>query len=272
MTAPNVAGNVNFTTTTPTPLGSNNSNPQLNLTRATGPNNDGYDAGNAANGAKYATYLKIFTGEMFKAYESACIAKGTVQNRTLRNGKAAQFIFTVCQIGTESALKDEIAREWPDFRFSYSRPGFVTFKLPEGFCVSNDFDLRSVFARTSGFSLGRVVDREPEHLLKQVWGLAGDRKYDALHCWQRDTSLPGDNGFEPGSSLDAAFAYKQLRQCAPTALLTRSRVKPGSMILDCMLIEPSELWVGYHLASSTQSRWPGGVPRVRRDCVLEAKW
>ena len=31
---------------------------------------------------------------MFKAYESACIAKGTVQNRQLRNGKAAQFIFT----------------------------------------------------------------------------------------------------------------------------------------------------------------------------------
>ena len=31
---------------------------------------------------------------MFKAYESACIAKGTVQNRTLTNGKAAQFIFT----------------------------------------------------------------------------------------------------------------------------------------------------------------------------------
>ena len=48
----------------------------------------------SAYDAKYATYLKIFTGEMFKAYESACIAKGTVQNRTLRNGKAAQFIFT----------------------------------------------------------------------------------------------------------------------------------------------------------------------------------
>ena len=48
----------------------------------------------SAYDAKYATYLKLFTGEMFKAYESACIAKGTVQNRTLRNGKAAQFIFT----------------------------------------------------------------------------------------------------------------------------------------------------------------------------------
>ena len=37
----------------------------------------------SAYDAKYATYLKLFTGEMFKAYESACIAKGTVQNRTL---------------------------------------------------------------------------------------------------------------------------------------------------------------------------------------------
>lgn len=43
---------------------------------------------------KYATYLKLFSGEMFKAYESACIAKGTVQNRTLTNGKSMQFIFT----------------------------------------------------------------------------------------------------------------------------------------------------------------------------------
>ena len=31
---------------------------------------------------------------MFKAYETALISKGTVQNRTLKSGKAAQFIFT----------------------------------------------------------------------------------------------------------------------------------------------------------------------------------
>ena len=43
---------------------------------------------------KYATYLKLFSGEMFKAYESATIAKGTVQSRTLKNGRAMQFIFT----------------------------------------------------------------------------------------------------------------------------------------------------------------------------------
>lgn len=51
-------------------------------------------AGDKAYDTKYATYLKLFSGELFKAYESATIAKGTVQSRTLKNGKSMQFIFT----------------------------------------------------------------------------------------------------------------------------------------------------------------------------------
>ena len=43
---------------------------------------------------KHATYLKLFSGELFKAYESSTIAKGTVQSRQLKNGKSLQFIFT----------------------------------------------------------------------------------------------------------------------------------------------------------------------------------
>ena len=97
MTAPAIPGGSQMNVT-PTPLGSNNSNPQLSLTQSTGPNVDGYNPGNnnanAANNGKYATYLKLFSGEVFKAYEAACIAKGTVQNRTLTNGKSMQFIFT----------------------------------------------------------------------------------------------------------------------------------------------------------------------------------
>ena len=52
----------------------------------------GLTQGGADYDAKYATYLKLFSGEMIKAYESTCIAKGTVQNRTLRNGRSLQFI------------------------------------------------------------------------------------------------------------------------------------------------------------------------------------
>jgi hypothetical protein len=51
-------------------------------------------SGANAYDTKYATYLKLFSGELFKAYESACIARDTVQRRTLKNGKSLQFIFT----------------------------------------------------------------------------------------------------------------------------------------------------------------------------------
>ena len=51
-------------------------------------------AGNQDYDTKYKTYLKLFSGELFKAYESATIARDTVQRRTLKNGKSLQFIFT----------------------------------------------------------------------------------------------------------------------------------------------------------------------------------
>ena len=64
-----------------TSTGSINRNPGLGRTKfgdtvtVNGQTVSAYDA-------KYATYLKLFTGEMIKAYESACIAKGTVQSRS----------------------------------------------------------------------------------------------------------------------------------------------------------------------------------------------
>ena len=74
-----------------TAIGNINKTPGLGLTS--------WDSAGAGTGtqdydSKYATYLKLFSGEMIKAYESECIAKGTVQTRTLRNGKSLQFIYT----------------------------------------------------------------------------------------------------------------------------------------------------------------------------------
>jgi hypothetical protein len=66
-----------------TAVGNINKTPGLGLTQG---GND-YDS-------KYGTYLKLFSGEVFKAYQTALVAKGTVQNRTLKQGKSLQFIFT----------------------------------------------------------------------------------------------------------------------------------------------------------------------------------
>jgi hypothetical protein len=50
----------------------------------------GYDG--AAD--KYATYLKLFSGEMFKGFQHNTIARDLVTKRTLKNGKSLQFIYT----------------------------------------------------------------------------------------------------------------------------------------------------------------------------------
>ena len=111
--------------------------------------------------------------------------------------RPTRFLFVVCKLGAELALKHEIAAEWPDLHLAFSRPGFVTFKLPMGFDQPDNFDLRSVFARTYGFSLGRVSGSNTATMAARVWDLASQRPFQHLHVWQRDANLPGENGFEP---------------------------------------------------------------------------
>ena len=43
---------------------------------------------------KYALYLKLFSGEMFKGFQHETIARDLVTKRPLRNGKSLQFVYT----------------------------------------------------------------------------------------------------------------------------------------------------------------------------------
>jgi len=208
-----------------------------------------------------------------------------------------EFLFVVCQVGAESALKDELSRRWPEIRLAFSRPGFVTFKLPPGHGLNRDVDLASVFARTCGFSLGKVAGEHAEALADRVWQIAGERHFDHLHVWQRDPAMPGDHSFEPGiSPLASAVgriiaarrparngtggdaedeadcrtpAHDALPPTAIPVAESPSRVfpvnlvaRPGQRILDCVMVEPNEWWIGEHQAAAMPSRWPGGTPKI----------
>jgi 23S rRNA (cytidine2498-2'-O)-methyltransferase len=196
----------------------------------------------------------------------------------------AGFIFATCQVGAEVALKGEMSRRWPAFRFAYSRPGFLTFKLPAAAALADDFDLHSVFARAYGFSLGKVAGGAVEERAKQIWQLAGERKVDRLHVWQRDSYEPGFRSYEPGLTPLAAEVQAAVRKAAPEgsglgvqgsgqsaqnsdqpAIDKKPRrcepansARTGEMVLDCVIVEPEEWWIGYHRAGSVGSRWPGG--------------
>ena len=184
------------------------------------------------------------------------------------------FLFTVCQLGSEAALKQETARRQPQLRFSFSRPGFVTFRLPDAADDDPPFELHSTFARTWGFSLGKVTGTNQAQMARELWKklqtpYPGDQlaQFRHLHVWQRERALPGDPGFDPGSAAPAAavgarLAAMQPNLEAPWPLTLNESAASGDAVLDCVLVEPNEWWFGWHRAASPETRWPGGVPNL----------
>lgn len=175
------------------------------------------------------------------------------------------FLFVVCQVGAEQALKNELAVTWPDFRLAFSRPGFLTFKLPPDHGLAADFDLRSVFARTYGFSLGRVEGPSAEQLAQETWALVegklAGRPIEQLHVWQRDALAPGEHGYEPGPTPLAEEIGDLLTKERPELRANR-RARAGQQVLDVVLVEPNQWFIGCHEAASMPSRWPGGVCQI----------
>ncbi len=177
-----------------------------------------------------------------------------------------RFLFVTCQVGAEQVLKRELAREWPDFRFAYSRPGFLTFKLPAEHRLADDFVLRSVFGRAYGFSLGTAAGDSCDERARAVWRLWGERPIGRLHVWARDSSRPDTPSANPMMAERAIRAAHAIRRhCKQPGLLPPDQVtspepaRRSELVMDCVVVEPGEWWVGYHRVRSVPSRWPGGM-------------
>lgn len=113
---------------------------------------------------KYGTYLKQFTGELFKAYQSATIAKGTVMHRTIKGARSAQFIFTGRMqasyhvpgtpiLGSGDPPVAEKTIQCDDLLISHA---FV-YSLDEVLC---QYELRGEIARKIGHALAESYDKK----------------------------------------------------------------------------------------------------------------
>ena len=180
--------------------------------------------------------------------------------------KLPQFLFVTCQVGAEKAVKGEVADRWPGFRLAFSRPGFLTFKLPSDHALADDFDLESVFARAYGFSLDNVVGETQEELAAGVWKSCKGRTIQRIHVWEKDRSEPGVHRFEPSITPAAVDAHRLLlEQCPRPQNLAKSAGDPTTaarvdeLIMDCVMLSPNEWWAGFHRASLIPSRYPGGM-------------
>lgn len=196
---------------------------------------------------------------------------------------SSHYCFCVCQVGAEATLKQEVARRHPSFRFSFSRPGFVTFRIPDDVVRDRKFDLKCAFARTWGFSIGKVLGTDGHQLARDFWIPFVERfpkdvlsQFKHLHVWQRDRDFPGDSGFEPGITPLAEGIGELILEHQPKVEATHSSTddtatwtlalnedtQMDDRVLDCVVVEPNEWWFGWHRAHSVVTRWPGGVPLV----------
>jgi 23S rRNA (cytidine2498-2'-O)-methyltransferase len=189
----------------------------------------------------------------------------------------SQFVYMTCRSGAETALKQEVARVEPAWRPSFSRPGFLTFKHT-GSRPLNERELAErnwTFAHAHGISLGRLTGSSLADLAAGVWHsdhLAASAAVDPfadIHVWERQPVISED-GLETFVTPLCHEIEAALRSLAPnSSKLPRTSEEPrrqsprNSRVLDIVVVEPNEWWLGSHRAVRRGERWPGGVIPVR---------
>lgn len=175
------------------------------------------------------------------------------------------FIFTSCQVGAEVALKKEVLLKYPEFRFAFSRPGFVTFKKTEG-ATPLDFRLDAVFGRCSGISFGRIEKGawpkviDLTLLLKQ----RDPTRKVVLQVWQRDEFLPG---LEPPDYIPNQWVKgleSEIRSLNPEIFENAHQFPaPGDWVIHVIAVDADSYYLGLHFHSLFHPSWPGGRPEIR---------
>ncbi len=193
--------------------------------------------------------------------------------------ETAQFVFMTCRGGAESAVKEEVARGEPAWRFAFSRPGFLTFKhalrrpLEERQLAERNW----TFAHAHGISLGKVCGERLEDLAAAVWrqegvaALAARVKLADIHVWQLESASAVEGADESLVTPLCREIETAVRAAAPDSQddlqlmpTGRRRASPrNARVLDIIVLQPGEWWLGHHSAVRRHERWPGGAIPVR---------
>ena len=209
-----------------------------------------------------------------------CTASSTLgpsrQDNAMTHPLGSQFIYVTCQVGAEAIIKKEVASV--GWRLAFSRPGFLTFKLSEVQPISAFLEMPSIFIRSWGLSLGKVGPTAPEQLAVDVWKLLGEHPLDRLHVWPRDRAAPGHKGFEPRMTDESTAAERLLCATAPehysklvATTNASSLAQRNEHVLDCILVDPGQWWIGAHQVNRRVQRWPGGIWSCNRPTATASR-
>lgn len=188
--------------------------------------------------------------------------------------RISPFLYLACQRRSVRALKDEMARRFGDWRFSYSNGGFLTYKRPESTNLSpnrsNDESFsKLVFARTFVSSFGKLENPTPELFWESVAELIDENiqngeiaqnKRFFIHVWEPEHDLAGA---EPAICAELKRLGQTLRRAVPARLApflaAGDEAAYGAFCLDYVRISDTLCWLGYHRAIDFSGRFAGGI-------------
>ncbi len=154
------------------------------------------------------------------------------------------FVFLTCQPGAEKWAKEDIAARHPEWRFAFSRPGFLTFKTPHK--LGLDLAQPTIFARQWGVCLGWTstlsegLEMGHEHLDPQV-----------IHVFSRDAIAHREEG---------ALTQASDLILAQTIGVENAPASGSDRVLDLVVVDAGRVAVCAHQHGSRRRPSAGGRP------------
>lgn len=177
---------------------------------------------------------------------------------------------TVCQIGSEAALKEEVEfAEEPTglLRPSFMKPGFVTFKADHPYFLQDLKDIELTFARVVALQIDKskvdpkieIIQQIPSKL--QALLHAGD----VIHVGHRDGKIE--------SSPFAAFSVISTQGELKTQLVESRALSRGTRVFTGVQVSETEVWWGVHIHRDGCFFYPLGVyPHAVPEEVPSRAW
>lgn len=183
-----------------------------------------------------------------------------------------RFYFATCHTGAEKAVKIEVLTKYPQLKFAFSRPGFITFKEDDDrkpAITKTD----GVFTRLWGTVIGQAKDRDA--LLNLIEGLPSGAK---VHAFERDHALPlqepETEGMKNEETLAPLFRAKIKEEVkalqerlssspnTPCRILWDATPKDQERVYDLIWIDESHFFLGSHTHGPHLDPSPGNQPQI----------
>lgn len=170
------------------------------------------------------------------------------------------FVFATCRPDATAWLRDEVARDEPALRMSWSRPGVVTYRVDDDAPPRDPAAaLPAVFARTTGISLG--VSKSIDEVVQKLATVPAETM--RVHVYARDPR--DEERWHESDPRAAEWRAELVRRLAPR-VMDDARAAEGDVVADVVLppldLPADPVLAGWHVQRSPRTPEPGGVPRV----------